>query len=160
MVGEISTSSKRVESKPMSIKVLDTIGRIIFEKHETNHSKFSFTALEGGPHQICIENMGEFATTVEMNIQIGAKAKDYSAVASTKDLRSAELRLKKVQDMAQQIHHELQYLREREEQMRNTNQTIHSRVIGYSVCTILFLLAIAFIQILYLKRFFKAKKVI
>ena len=160
MVGEISTSSKRTESKPLSIKVFDTAGGLIFEKHQVNHAKFSFTALEGGPHQICIDNGGEFATTVDINVQIGTKAKDYSAMASTKDLRSAELRLKKIQDMTKQIHHELQYLREREEQMRNTNQTIHNRVIGYSVCTILFLLAIAFIQILYLKRFFKAKKVI
>jgi hypothetical protein len=160
MVGEISSILKRNEIKSLSIRVTDTTGAIIFEKHQVNEAKFSFTALEGGPHQICVENTDTIPLTIDMNVQIGTKAKDYSAMASTKDLRSAELRLKKIQDMTKQIHHELQYLREREEQMRNTNQTIHNRVIGYSVCTILFLLAIAFIQILYLKRFFKAKKVI
>lgn len=44
--------------------------------------------------------------------------------------------------------------------MRNTNQTIHNRVIGYSVCTIVFLLVLSLLQILYLKRYFRAKKLV
>ena len=51
-------------------------------------------------------------------------------------------------------------MREREEQMRATNETIGSRVFGYSIATIAILLLLSLFQAIYLKRFFKSKKII
>ena len=93
-------------------------------------------------------------------MKAGVKAKDYSKIAKTKDLQNIELKLKKLEDQTKEIHNKIQFLREREEQMRNTNLTIHNRVIAYSIATIVLLLCLACIQILYLKRYFKAKKMI
>ena len=51
-------------------------------------------------------------------------------------------------------------MREREEQMRETNETISSRVIGYSIATLSILAVLALLQVVYLKRFFQSKKII
>jgi hypothetical protein len=97
---------------------------------------------------------------VVSDISVGTAAKDYSKMASTKDLKPVEIKLRKITDTAGQIHREVQYLREREEQMRNTNKTIETRVVGYSIATLAFLLVLSAIQVIYLKRFFRAKKII
>ena len=47
--------------------------------------------------------------------------------------------------MAKEIHSGLQELREREEQMRNTNEAIHNRIIAYSIMTLGVLVVLALI---------------
>lgn len=132
----------------------------LYSKNLTNFAKFSFTALDSGTHSICLENTGPIVLPVSVDIKTGVRAKDYSNLASTKEMKELDYRIKMYEDLIKQIHSRMQNIREREEQMRNTNLTIHSRVISYSICTILLLFILAVIQILYLKKFFRAKKMI
>lgn len=157
IVGEIRS---KVLDKSLSIKVNDPTEQILFEKSQVDYAKFSFTSLEAGIYVICIYNNGNAPIETTVEIKTGVNAKDYSAMASTKELKEIELKLKKLEDQTKQIHTKVQYLREREERMRDTNQTIHNRVVGYSICTLIFLVALALMQVLYLKRFFRAKKMI
>ncbi|CAG9326261.1 unnamed protein product [Blepharisma stoltei] len=159
-VGEVSLAEKRPELRPLSYRVLFKDIATIVEKNNVNTDKFSFTSTEEGPHMLCVENSGQFATWVNVKIITGAAAKDYSGVASTKDIKDSERKIELVKENVRQIHKELQNVREREEEMRGTNETIHSRVVAYSIFTIIFLIALALIQVLYLKRFFKSKKMI
>ncbi|CAG9319646.1 unnamed protein product [Blepharisma stoltei] len=159
-VGEVSTNDKRPDYRPLSIRALFKDISVIYEKANINHDKFSFTSTDDGPHMLCIENAGQFEVWADVKILTGAAAKDYSNVASTKDLRESERKIELIKENTKQIHKELQHIREREEEMRNTNETIHSRVVAYSIFTIVFLIALALIQTLYLKRFFKSKKMI
>ena len=62
--------------------------------------------------------------------------------------------------MAKEIGGNIDYMREREERMRHTNESIHERLIAYCVLTIGVLLALSIFQLIYLKRFFVSKKVI
>ncbi|CAG9324566.1 unnamed protein product [Blepharisma stoltei] len=156
IVGEVRSKNP---SKALSVKVRDPTDLLLFEKSQVDYAKFSFTSLESGIYQICVLNSGP-AIATSVDVKTGVNAKDYSAIASTKELKDIELKLRKLEDQTKQIHTKVQYLREREEEMRGTNQTIHNRVIGYSICTLVFLVALALVQILYLKRFFRAKKMI
>lgn len=159
VVGEASLVGDRA---PQSLKVtvLDSAGVTVFEKDQTSYAKFSFTTLDSGVHQFCLSNFATQPVELDFDVTIGIEAKDYTNIASTKDLKPTELAIQRMKDRTAQIHKEVQYLREREEEMRNTNVTIHNRVIGYSICTLLFLLVLALVQIVYLRRVFRAKKVI
>lgn len=160
MILEFKTREERPDEKPLNVTVSDPVNEILYWKKNINAAKFSLTTLTNGDHTFCVENMGSVKVDISAIIKVGTDAKDYNAMASTLDLKPVELKINKISDTAESINKELQYLREREEQMRNTNLTIHNRVIGYSTCTLVFLLFLTVIQLVYLKRFFKAKKLI
>jgi hypothetical protein len=146
-------------SENLGLKIIDPVAFLLYHKAAKEHM-FSFTALEPGLYRYCVLNELANIAQVDIELKTGVKAKDYSGIASTKNLKSIELKMRKLEDQTKEIHKKIQVLREREEQMRNTNTTIHNRVIGYSVCTVLMLLCLALIHILYLKRYFRAKKMI
>ncbi|RLN36580.1 hypothetical protein BBJ28_00021817, partial [Nothophytophthora sp. Chile5] len=52
------------------------------------------------------------------------------------------------------------YMREREAAMRDTNESTNSRVLWFSFFSIVVLLGMGVWQVLYLKKFFKSKKLI
>lgn len=141
------------------IQIIDPESVALYSNSEKTH-KFSFTALNSGVYRFCVLNRSPMLAKVDIDLKIGVRAKDYSGIASVKNLKEVELKLKKLEDQTKDIHKKIQFLREREEQMRNTNKTIHDRVITYSICTVVILLCLALIQILYLKNFFRAKKMI
>ena len=62
--------------------------------------------------------------------------------------------------MFKELDSNLNFLREREERMRYTNESIHERLVAYCIVTISILLALSIFQLIYLKRFFTNKKII
>ena len=151
----IELSSK----EELLLSISDPDSDLLYSSSSTTH-KFSFTALNSGIYSYCIKNSRNNIVQISISVKSGIKAKDYSNIASTKELKSIELKLKKLEDQTKEIHKKIQFLREREEEMKNTNMTIQNRVIGYSLCTLLMLVCLALIQVLNLKRHFKAKKMI
>lgn len=160
MVGDIFTKGNDPLQTPLDVKVTDKDQQEIFVRTRVATTRFSFTSLNNGAHTVCITNTSSNPVVAMVMIKIGTQARDYSALASTKDLKPSEIKLKRVKDTTVLIHKEVQHMREREEEMRTTNLTIHNRVIGYSVCTLIFLMLLAFLQILYLRKIFRNKKVL
>jgi hypothetical protein len=144
---------------PVTLDIIDPDSAHLYTNFNTSH-KFSFSAFSSGVYQFCIKNSASSLAKLGVDFKTGVRAKDYSGIASLKNLKEIELKMRRLEDQTKDIHKKIQFLREREEQMRSTNRTIHDRVITYSICTLLILLALALIQILYLKNFFRAKKMI
>eukprot|EP00644_Phytophthora_capsici_P011480 jgi/Phyca11/508711/fgenesh2_kg.PHYCAscaffold_37_\ len=71
-----------------------------------------------------------------------------------------EKELRKMEDTVDEIHREMLYMREREATMRNTNESTNSRVLWFSFLSIIVLLGMGVWQVMYLKKFFKSKKLI
>ena len=65
-----------------------------------------------------------------------------------------------MEDTVDEIHREMLYMREREAMMRNTNESTNARVLWFSFFSIVVLLGMGVWQVLYLKKFFKSKKLI
>ena len=55
---------------------------------------------------------------------------------------------------------DFQYMKTREEEMRDTNESTNSRVLYFSIFSMCCLIGLATWQVLYLRKFFKAKKLI
>jgi hypothetical protein len=105
---------------------------------ENNPSlRYSFTTYVGGNYQICILNKERDVANFEFMIQTGVEAKDYSNIITKKHLRPIEVQAQKVQDMVRQLRTELTYLVMNEENLKEQNQKIKSRVIIFGVISVI-----------------------
>ncbi|GMF09782.1 unnamed protein product [Phytophthora lilii] len=122
--------------------------------------KFSFTADAGGIYAVCFVNSNDKPVRVMLDFKHGVEAKDYTEVAKREHLMPVEKELRKMEDTVDEIHREMLYMREREATMRNTNESTNSRVLWFSFFSIVVLLGMGVWQVMYLKKFFKSKKLI
>ncbi|CAG9317307.1 unnamed protein product [Blepharisma stoltei] len=132
----------------------------IHEAPSTHYDNLNYTAANDGTYHLCIENQSPSEISVSLDIRIGIDAKKPSDPLSVKSLDVSKVQLQIVQEYIKQLHNELQYIREREEEMRNTNETIYSRVIYYTAFTIVMLILISILQIVYFQKYLKSKKLI
>ncbi|CAN7994854.1 unnamed protein product [Ixodes hexagonus] len=71
-----------------------------------------------------------------------------------------QMKLQQLEDLSEAVVKDFAYMRQREEEMRDTNESTNSRVLYFSIFSMCCLLGLATWQVLYLRRFFKAKKLI
>ncbi|KAK5967925.1 Transmembrane emp24 domain-containing protein bai [Trichostrongylus colubriformis] len=116
-----------------SVHVTDTRGHTLYkrEKFSDLKGKFAFTADEYDIFEICISNHAP-----------------------------ANVELRRLEDLSDQIVKDFAFMRQREEEMRNTNESTNSRVLYLSIFSMLCLLALAIWQVMFLRNYFKAKKLI
>lgn len=59
--------------------------------------------------------------TIDLDVDIGADAVDYNAIANQESLSGLETEMRKLEATAQEIMDGMDYLKKREEKMRGTN---------------------------------------
>jgi p24 family protein delta-1 len=138
---------------------LDSLGasKTHFKKKVAKYGNFAFTAEETGSHHVCFSNMGHKPVRIEFTLKVGVAAKDYSEVARKEHLEPLQVELKRLEDAAKEIHTEQLYMRRREEEMRDTNESTSDRLKWFSTSTVLILSILGGWQILYLRSFFRSK---
>jgi len=150
----------------VNLRVIDSKGHILYQKEEATKGKFAFTTEEYDMFQVCFESQGRPASghssehEVYLSMKHGVEAKNYQDIAKAEKLKPLEVELKKLEDLSESIVNDFAYMRAREEEMRDTNESTHSRVLYFSVFSMLCLLGLATWQVLYLRKFFKSKKLI
>lgn len=142
----------------INARAFDNASALVAERLDDINHRLAFTTYSGGQYQFCIENLNQSPAAVDVTIKVGVEAKDYTSIPNTKTLTPIEKQIKKIVETTAQVKKELSYVREREEQMRHTNKTIGERVIGYSVLTLFMLIGVSAFQIVYLRSFFRSKK--
>jgi len=126
---------------------------------------FAFSVEEYDLFEICFTNKlqpgGDSRDrSVYLDIKHGAEMKDYDAIAKAEKLKPLEKELRKLEDLSESIVNDFAYMRSREEEMRDTNESTHSRVLYFSIFTMLCLIGLATWQVFYLRKYFKSKKLI
>ena len=81
-------------------------------------------------------------------------------IVTKKHLRPVELQATKIADMVEQLRTEFTALILSEESLKNENQKIKSRVITFGVISLVVMVVSTYLQITYLKNFFRYKKII
>lgn len=90
-----------------------------------------------------------------MDIDIGADAKDWSAVQATEKLKPIETELRRIEEMVAEIVKDMEYLRGREQKLRDTNESTNTRVKWFAWSTMGILVALGVWQIMYLRAYFR-----
>lgn len=88
-------------------------------------------------------------------MDIGADAKDWSAIQATEKLKPVEADLRRMEEMVSEIVSEMDYLRSREQKLRDTNESTNNRVKWFGFCTTFLLIALWVWQVLYLRAYFR-----
>merc|ERR1712232_1230588 len=162
---ELVTGSYSTVPSPISVgsmHIKNPFGEIFFSDKDGKGS-FAFTAPTAGMYSFCFRNLptgGQkyvpaLRTTYE--IKIGVEAEDYNVIAIAEELTPLEVELRKLEDAAKAVNKHMSYMREREEMMRNTNESSNSRVFWLSLLSMTFLVSSGVWQIYYLKKYFRSE---
>ncbi len=92
---------------------------------------------------------------VELDIDIGADARDWSAIQAAEKLKPVETELRRIEEMVQEIVNEMDYLRTREQKLRDTNESTNERVKWFAFGTMGMLVGLGAWQIVYLRAYFR-----
>ncbi|EEQ37120.1 putative endoplasmic reticulum vesicle protein [Clavispora lusitaniae] len=169
VVVNVKTSGRSGDGQRLQMVIKDTMGNILSKRNEVNKDvRVSFTTYDAVAVDICFTNILErtnnrrvyLSREVELEVESGSSARDWNAVQAAEKLRPNEIELKKVEELAKEISHELKYLKAREERMRDTNESTNSRVKYFSIIIVLSLVGLGVWQIQYLRHYFKVKHII
>lgn len=98
--------------------------------------------------------------SVELDVDIGADAKDWSAIQATEKLKPVETELRRIEEMVAEIVNEMDYLRIREQKLRDTNESTNTRVKWFGMLTTFLLIGLWGWQIMYLRAYFRLVKLL
>jgi len=161
VTGEYKLSEAPIKTH---LTVIDTNGHVLYKKDDAQKGKFAFTTDEYDMFEVCFQSEGTHGQGIDreifLDVKTGVEAKNYDDLQKTEKLKPMELELKKLEDLSEAIVNDFAYMRAREEQMRDTNESTSDRVLYFSIFSMLCLIALAVWQIFYLRRFFVAKKLI
>ncbi|XP_068157798.1 transmembrane emp24 domain-containing protein bai [Drosophila tropicalis] len=145
--------------------VRDTKGHILSKKEQITKAKFSFMSEVYDSYEICFiskvpPHQRGIAQQVALTTKKGVETKNYEGIGEASKLKPLEVDLKRLEDLSDSIVRDFVMMRKREEEMRDTNEKTNSRVLFFSIFSMCCLLGLATWQVLYLRRYFKAKKLI
>lgn len=141
---------------PSSKPILPFILSTIFRSKKTNYllNQCILTCLP--PDNKPRQNL----RVVELDIDIGADAKDWSAIQATEKLKPVEAELRRIEELTGEVVREMEYLRSREQTLRDTNESTNNRVKWFGVGTTWLLVILWAWQIMYLRAYFRSKHLI
>lgn len=145
--------------------VRDSKGHIMSQKEDISRGKFTFTSEMYDTFEICF--ISQVPPThrgvnqeVSLDIKKGIETKSYEGIGEAAKLKPLEVDLKRLEDLSDAIVQDFALMRKREEEMRDTNESTNGRVLFFSIFSMCCLLGLATWQVLYLRRYFIAKKLI
>src|ERR1700712_3009080 len=92
---------------------------------------------------------------VELDIDIGADARDWSAIQANEKLKPVEADLRRIEDTVNESVQEMEYLRTREQKLRDTNESTNERVKWFAFGTMGMLVGLGAWQVVYLRAYFR-----
>ena len=92
---------------------------------------------------------------IELDIDIGADARDWSAIQAQEKLKPTETELRRVEELVSEIVGEMDYLRTREQKLRDTNESTNERVKWFAFGTMGMLVGLGAWQVVYLRAYFR-----
>ncbi|KAI0551554.1 emp24/gp25L/p24 family/GOLD-domain-containing protein [Xylaria curta] len=167
-------SGSKGDGQVVNIHIRDTVGNEYGRPRDVaGEQRTVFTSHADAAFDVCFENIMTGALSdfkpgrvnnptrhVELDIDIGADAKDWSAIQATEKLRPVETDLRRIEEMIQEIVNEMDYLRAREQKLRDTNESTNTRVKWFGIGTTTLLIALWGWQIMYLRAYFRSKHLI
>jgi hypothetical protein len=168
VVINIKTNGRIGDGQQLNVLVSDSLGNELRRKNDIGATtKISFTSHHSAAFDVCFTNHLEsksrythLSREIELDIESGAAARDWNALQASEKLKPNEVELRRIEEMTAEIVTELQYLKRREERMRDTNESTNSRVKNFSFMVILSLVGLGGWQIHYLRHYFKVKHII
>lgn len=136
------------------------------KRNAVGNNKFAFTSHYFSDYSFCFSNVldsgissgQQYFRSISFDVKMGAETADEADLAKREKLKPIEAELQILERTLAEIVENMDYLKNREINMRNTNESTNSRVKWFSLLSILTLVSSGLWQIFYLRQFFKSKK--
>ncbi|OKL63980.1 Endoplasmic reticulum vesicle protein 25 [Talaromyces atroroseus] len=138
-------------------------------KNVVGETRQAFTSPADTAFDVCFENVldsskrqprGTLSREIELDVEIGADARDWSSIQAQEKLKPVETDLRRIQEVVEEIVNEMEYLRKREQKLRDTNESTNERVKWFAFGTMGMLVGLGAWQIVYLRAYFRSKHLI
>ncbi|TPX67538.1 hypothetical protein SpCBS45565_g03688 [Spizellomyces sp. 'palustris'] len=134
----------------------------------SGEQKFAFTTHDDAAVYFCFTNTLEAGQHpgpdtklfISFHVDTGAEAMDLSEEIRQKKLLPVEVELRRLEAVATEITGQMEHLKEREMAMRDVNESTNSRVKWFNILAMGIVISSGVWQVMYLRRFFQAKKLI
>ena len=137
----------------VNLMVTDTKGHHLLNREKVDaEGKFAFTTDTDDIFEICFisrvpSNMRGGRHEIFLDMKHGVEAKNYENLGDAAKLKPLEVELKRLEDLSESIVQDFAYMRRREEEMRDTNESTNSRVLYFSIFSMCCLLGLATWQV-------------
>ncbi|KAF5368898.1 hypothetical protein D9758_002938 [Tetrapyrgos nigripes] len=122
----------------------------------SGETRLAITTHSEGEVGVCFKNTmtgsssadqaAKMARIVDLDVDIGADAVDYNAIANQESLSGLETEMRKLEGIVKEIVDEMNYLKRREERFTDTNVSTNQRVQNFAWFTILSLCGLGVID--------------
>ncbi|SCU88929.1 LAMI_0D11826g1_1 [Lachancea mirantina] len=166
VVVNIATDGSVGDGQVLNLVIRDSVGNEHRRKKDlAGEVRVAFTAPSSAAFDVCLENQLQIkgrslSRSVELDIESGSQARDWNMIQATEKLKPIEVELRRIEELTDEIVDELNYLKAREERLRDTNESTNRRVRNFSILVIVVLVSLGAWQINYLRNYFKAKHII
>ncbi|EIW78458.1 hypothetical protein CONPUDRAFT_83856 [Coniophora puteana RWD-64-598 SS2] len=136
----------------------------------SGETRLAVTAHGEGEVGVCMKNTlstdisalhaKNMTRVIDLEVDIGADAVDYNAIANQESLSGLETEMRKLEGIVKEITDELEYLKKREERFSGTNESTNQRVQSFAWFSIISLACLGVWQVFHLRAFFKRKYLI
>ncbi|KAK6337480.1 vesicle coat component [Orbilia blumenaviensis] len=157
------------DGQKVNIHIKDAVGNEYGKpKDVVGESRMAFTSHADAAFDVCFENTAinyhrggsQLFRSVELDVDIGADARDWSAIQAAEKLKPVEIELRRIEELVSEVVSEMEYLRTREQKLRDTNESTNERVKWFAFATISTLLGLGAWQVIYLRSYFRSKHLI
>lgn len=98
--------------------------------------------------------------SVELDVDIGADARDWSAIQAAEKLKPVEIELRRIEEVVAEVVSQMDYLRSREQKLRDTNESTNERVKWFGFSIMATLVGLGAWQVVYLRAYFRSVVII
>ncbi|EWC48777.1 hypothetical protein DRE_00082 [Drechslerella stenobrocha 248] len=157
-------SGHRGDGQKVNIHIKDAVGNEYGKpKDVVGENRMAFTSHADAAFDVCFENIAtnyhrggsQLTRAVELDVDIGADARDWSAIQAAEKLKPVEIELRRIEELVGEIVSEMEYLRTREQKLRDTNESTNERVKWFAFATISTLVGLGAWQVVYLRSYFR-----
>ncbi|KAH3685585.1 hypothetical protein WICPIJ_003447 [Wickerhamomyces pijperi] len=166
VVVNIHSSGNSGDGQLLSFNIRDSVGNEYRKKKDfSGDVRVAFTAHSSAAFDVCFVNIlqrrgQKLSREIEIDIEAGSAARDWNAIQAAEKLKPVEVELRKIEELSDEIVNELEYLKAREERLRNTNESTNRRVRNFSLVIIFSLVILGAWQVAHLRSYFKSKHII
>ncbi|PLB40083.1 40S ribosomal RACK1 domain-containing protein [Aspergillus candidus] len=131
-------------------------------KDVVGETRQAFTSPADTAFDVCFENKlvsqqghSNPRRAIELDVDIGADARDWSSIQVQEKLKPVEADLRRIEEMVSEVVSEMEYLRSREQKLRDTNESTNERVKWFAFGTMGMLVGLGVWQVIYLRAYFR-----
>ncbi|KAL5335851.1 WD40-repeat-containing domain protein [Aspergillus crustosus] len=159
-------SGERGDGQMVNMHIKDALGNDHGRpKDVVGETRQAFTSAGDTTFDVCFEDMlvsrrgiANPYRSIELDVDIGADARDWSSIQAQEKLKPVETDLRRIEEIVSEVVNEMEYLRAREQKLRDTNESTNERVKWFAFGTMGMLVGLGVWQVIYLRAYFRCHR--